>query len=76
MEKINAKTHPAILVVDGKAENLSCISEVGRYGICNAENGKVINNNDIGYLVRTKSKNVKEGGVSAGFACLNSLTIN
>ena len=76
MENINAKTHPAILVVDGKAENLSCISEVGRYGICTAENGKVINNNDIGYLVRTKSENVKEGGVCAGFACLNSLTIN
>ena len=74
MEKINARVHPAILVVDGQAEQLSCVSEVGRYGICSAEKGIVINNNDIGYLVRTKSENVNEGGVSAGFACLNSLT--
>jgi len=76
MEKINAKKHPAILVVDGKAERLPCVSEIGRYGICTAENGEIINNDDIGYLVRTKSENVNEGGVCAGFACLNSLTIN
>ena len=74
MEKIEAETHPAILVVNGYAETLTSVSEVGRYGICFAENGVVESNEDVGYLVRTKAENVNEGGVCAGFACLNSLT--
>jgi glutathione synthase len=74
MEKIEAVTHPAILVVNGYAETLTSVSEIGRYGICFAENGVVQSNEDVGYLVRTKAENVNEGGVCAGFACLNSLT--
>ena len=74
MEHIQAKTHSAILVVDGQAETMNCVSEIGRYGICFAENGVVQSNRDVGYLVRTKAENVNEGGVCAGFACLNSLT--
>ena len=74
MEKIEAETHPAILVVNGYAETLTSVSEVGRYGICFTENGVVESNEDVGYLVRTKAENVNEGGVCAGFACLNSLT--
>ena len=73
MEKINPKTHPAIIVVNRKAEELSCVSEIGRYGICYAENGIIKSNDDIGYLVRTKSEKINEGGVCAGFSCLNSL---
>ena len=74
MEKIEAETHPAILVVNGNAETLTSVSEIGRYGICFADNGVVESNQDVGYLVRTKAENVNEGGVCAGFACLNSLT--
>ncbi len=74
MEKIDAETHPAILVVNGYAETLTSVSEIGRYGICFAENGVVESNEDVGYLVRTKAENINEGGVCAGFACLNSLT--
>ena len=74
MEKIEAETHPAILVVNGYAETLTSVSEVGRYGICFPEHGVVESNEDVGYLVRTKAENVNEGGVCAGFACLNSLT--
>ena len=73
MEKIEAETHPANLVVNGNAETLTSVSEVGRYGICFADNGVVESNEDVGYLVRTKSENINEGGVCAGFACLNSL---
>ena len=73
MEKILTNTHEAILVVNNHSENLSCVSEIGRYGICTAENGFVKSNRDIGYLVRTKSEKINEGGVCAGFACLNSL---
>ena len=73
MEKIQAVPHSSLQVVNGQAETLNCISEIGRFGICFAENGEVKNNLDAGYLVRTKSKNVNEGGVCAGFACLNTI---
>ena len=75
MERIRPKTHSAILVVKNNAESQSCISEIGRYGICSSENGSIINNFDAGYLVRTKSESINEGGVCSGFACLNSLKI-
>ncbi len=73
MEKIQAVPHPSLQVVNEQAETLNCVSEIGRYGICFAENGEVKNNLDAGYLVRTKAKNVNEGGVCAGFACLNTI---
>jgi len=75
MEKILAQTHSAVLVVNGCAEKLNSVSEVGRYGICFADNGVLNSNKDAGYLVRTKAQNINEGGVCAGFACLNSLTL-
>ena len=75
MEKIRAQIHSAILVVNGHAETLTCVSEIGRYGICFADNGVLKSNHDVGYLVRTKAENVNEGGVCAGFACLNSLVL-
>ena len=73
MEKIKAVPHSSIQIVNGKAETLNCVSEIGRFGVCFAENGKIKNNLDAGYLVRTKAKNVNEGGVCAGFACLNTI---
>ena len=75
MEKILAQTHSAVLVVNGRAERLTSVSEVGRYGICFADNGVLKSNKDAGYLVRTKAENINEGGVCAGFACLNSLVL-
>ena len=73
MEKIKPVPHSSIQIVNGKAETLNCVSEIGRFGVCFAENGKIKNNLDAGYLVRTKARNVNEGGVSAGFACLNTI---
>jgi glutathione synthetase len=73
MEKIQAVPHSSLQVVNEQAETLNCVSEIGRYGICFAENGEVKNNLDAGYLVRTKAKYVNEGGVCAGFACLNTI---
>jgi len=73
MEKIQAVPHSSLQVVNEQAETLNCVSEIGRFGICFAENGEVKKNLDAGYLVRTKAKNVNEGGVCAGFACLNTI---
>ena len=73
MEKIQAVPHSSLQLVNGHANTLNCISEIGRFGVCFAEKGIVKNNKDAGYLVRTKAINVNEGGVCAGFACLNTI---
>tara|TARA_B100000945_G_C20379485_1_gene596416 strand:+ start:77 stop:1480 length:1404 start_codon:yes stop_codon:yes gene_type:complete len=73
MEKIKAETHSSLQLVNGQAETLNCVSEIGRFGVCFAEKGEVKTNLDAGYLVRTKAKNKNEGGVCAGFSCLNSI---
>jgi len=73
MEKIQPVPQPSLQVVNGQVETLNCVSEIGRFGVCFAEKGEVKNNLDAGYLVRTKSKNFNEGGVCAGFACLNTI---
>ncbi|MBU2510395.1 glutathione synthase [bacterium] len=72
MERIKPPGETSILVVDKTAEEVKTVSEIGRYATCFYD-GSIINfNRDIGYLVRTKSANQNEGGVCAGYACLNS----
>ncbi len=75
MERIEAMVTPSELVVESTSENLPSISEIGRYGLCLAEGKQIIENRDLGYLVRTKSADLDEGGVCAGYACLNSLCL-
>jgi len=76
MERIESIVTPSGLVVESTCEDLPSISEIGRYGLCLAEGKQIIENRDLGYLVRTKSADLDEGGVCAGYACLNSLCLN
>ena len=73
MERIRPRRHRARLVVEEKEEELECVSEVGRFGVLLADSGNLIRNEDCGYLVRTKSADVNEGGVCAGYSCLNTI---
>ncbi len=75
MERIFTPRESSVLVVDRMAEETQTVSEVGRYGACFHDGQAIRFNKDIGYLVRTKSSNQNEGGVCAGYACLNSLCV-
>lgn len=75
MERIQSTVTTAALVVESTREEIPSISEIGRFGICFAVGDRIIENRDIGYLVRTKSADENEGGVCAGYACLNSLCL-
>ncbi len=75
MERIFTPKESSVLVVDRMAEETETVSEVGRYGACFHDGKKIRFNKDIGYLVRTKSSDQNEGGVCAGYACLNSLCL-
>ncbi|MBF0352386.1 MAG: glutathione synthase [SAR324 cluster bacterium] len=73
MERIQPLSHESSMVIEHQAEAQECVSEIGRYGVCLSEHNRIIRNEDAGYLVRTKSIEHDEGGVSAGYAGLNSL---
>lgn len=48
------------------------VSELGMFGIFLAEGEKVIQNDCGGHILRTKPIATDEGGVNAGYACLDS----
>jgi len=73
MRRIEAETLESLLVVQNEAHSYQSISELGIFGLLRAESGDLRINMPVGHLVRTKAANVNEGGVVAGFACLNSL---
>ena len=51
------------------------VSEIGIGGGVLSLNGKILRNEYIGYLIRTKDHKENEGGVAAGFSKVNSLKI-
>ena len=55
--------------------NEKLVSEIGIGGGILSLNGKILRNEYIGYLVRTKDQMEKGGGVTAGFSKINSLKI-
>ncbi len=76
MERIRPLRHPAYLVRERAARLVEAVSEVGRFGVYLAEGERLLLNRDAGYLVRSKSHDTQEGGVSAGFGFLDSLLLS
>ncbi|WP_027389960.1 hypothetical protein [Chrysiogenes arsenatis] len=75
MERIHPELHNAQLVINNKVQPpVPCASEIGWYTLTHAMHG-AINTDIAGYLVRTKPATENEGGVCAGYAALNSLTL-
>ena len=74
MKRIEAETAESLLVVQEQAQSRQSISELGIFGLLRAQSGDLRMNMPVGHLVRTKASDVNEGGVVAGYACLNSLT--
>ncbi len=73
MEYIPAQRHDARLLVNESLTCEKCVTEVGIYGGAVWQDGKIQKNTNLGYLARTKLASENEGGVCAGYACLNSL---
>ena len=78
MEKINAKTEVGYQLTYGENEEShflseEVISELGVLGWYLGEEGKLLENHNGGYLLRTKLKNENEGGIMHGSSVLNSI---
>ncbi|KAJ5241347.1 uncharacterized protein N7469_002938 [Penicillium citrinum] len=78
MELINPAPNATNVALrnDGEVLRGNVISELGVYGtILWDTNGKILHNDQGGWLLRTKGKEVNEGGVAAGFSSLDSILL-
>ncbi|KHN99510.1 glutathione synthetase large chain [Metarhizium album ARSEF 1941] len=77
MELIKAPAEINLILRNGNVENGRVISELGIYGTClwNQETGEVIRNEQAGWLLRTKGEDSQEGGVAAGYGCMDSVSL-
>jgi glutathione synthase len=56
-----------------RKENL--ISELGIYGAYIADENEILINETGGFLLRTKSYGINEGGVASGYSALDSICL-
>lgn len=78
MKRICPKETMAYHVKEGVADCLPSLSEIGFYSsvLFDAKKKEIVENSHIGVLIRTKVAHSNEGGVSAGFAVMNSPIIS
>ncbi|KAL2260342.1 hypothetical protein VTK26DRAFT_5671 [Humicola hyalothermophila] len=74
MELITPPPVTNTILRNGKLEQGGVICELGVYGTClwDQRTGEVLRNEESGYLLRTKGDQSEEGGVAAGFGCMDS----
>lgn len=74
MELITPPPVANTILRNGQLEHGGVICELGVYGTClwDQKTGEVLRNEESGYLLRTKGDKSEEGGVAAGFGCMDS----
>ena len=76
MELIRPAAQANSIIRQGKIITGAIISELGVYGtILWDSDGRVLQNSQAGWLLRTKGKGVDEGGIAAGFGCVDSICL-
>lgn len=75
MELIHPKIHNNIILRNGELLNDGIVSELGIFGtyLFNEKTGEILNNNVAGHLLRSKTSSSNEGGVAAGFGCVDNM---
>lgn len=73
MQKIRPPPFESLFVRDGQVLHGAAVYELGVYGVFLGDGeGRVLLNESVGHLLRTKLATSHEGGVAAGFAVLSS----
>jgi len=73
MKRIHPVPARNVLMRAGQTHSGEALSELGIFGVFIGDGQKVLLNEFGGQLLRTKLEGVNEGGVAAGFACLDSI---
>ncbi|KAK5664174.1 hypothetical protein OQA88_390 [Cercophora sp. LCS_1] len=77
MELITPPPVANIILRNGKLEQGGVICELGVYGTClwDQTGTGTLHNEESGYLLRTKGDQSEEGGVAAGYGCMDSVAL-
>ncbi|KAK3333306.1 hypothetical protein B0T19DRAFT_122320 [Cercophora scortea] len=77
MELITPPPLENIILRNGALEQGGVICELGVYGTClwDRKTKAVLHNEESGYLLRTKGDQSEEGGVAAGYGCMDSCSL-
>lgn len=77
MELIKPPPLKNFILRNGNIEKGRVISELGVYGTClwNQTTSEVLRNEQAGWLLRTKGEESEEGGVAAGYGCMDSVSL-
>ncbi|KAK6203062.1 glutathione synthetase [Scheffersomyces amazonensis] len=75
MEIINPPTYRNKIIRNNEIYHEDIISELGIFGtiLFNEETGDIISNKNAGFLLRSKFSTSNEGGVAAGFGCVDNI---
>jgi glutathione synthase len=75
MEIINPPLHKNKIIRNGEIFHEDIISELGIFGttVFDENSGKVLTNKNAGWLLRSKFSTSNEGGVAAGFGCVDNI---
>ncbi|KAG7877075.1 hypothetical protein KL935_005025 [Ogataea polymorpha] len=78
MELIVPAAHDNHILRNGEVLDESIVSELGMFGtlLFNETDGTILHNDYAGYLLRSKTSTSNEGGVAAGFGCVDSLYLH
>ena len=71
MERINPPEYDTLVLFNNTLVKQNCVSEISVYGIILSDDEKVILNESVGFLLRTKEKSNQEGGVLVGFSSID-----
>lgn len=77
MELITPPPVKNTILRNGNLEYGGVICELGIYGTCiwDQQSKAILHNEQAGYLLRTKGDKSEEGGVAAGFGCMDSCAL-
>lgn len=75
MELIQPPTLQNTILRNGEIQTGDVIGELGVYGACLWREGEIVQNREAGFLLRTKGRESKEGGVAAGFGAVDSVCL-
>lgn len=76
MQLIEPPPARAVVVRYGHAELGPVVGELGVYGVALwRADGELVVNRDAGWLLRTKAADSEEGGVAAGFGCIDGVCL-
>lgn len=75
MELIHPKTHNNVILRNGELLKDGIVSELGIFGsyLVNEKSGDILSNETHGHLLRSKTSTSNEGGVAAGYGCVDNL---